>query len=129
MTSLKELRRDLGAHLAAGLGAAHAKLGAQVNPPAVEVRPGVPYVAALDYCTDQIAWTVTIVTKPGDLPAVIDALDDMVDKVRATLKAPSPAGNQFGFQEVSGRLDVTIGDAVLPGMTVTVILQRQAPNA
>lgn len=128
MTALKEYRHDLAAHLAAGLDASKPKLGAQVNPPAVIVSSGTPYLAALDYCTDSILFSATIITKPGDPPAVVDALDDMLDLVRSTLRDPSPAGHRYGFREVSGFVDFAVGeDQTLPAVVVTVAIERVAP--
>lgn len=127
MTTLRSLRADLGAHLAAGLGVVNTKLGAQVNPPAVEVRPAPDYVLALDYCTDQVQFQVVIVTKPGDIAAAVDALDDLVDQVRATLRVTSPAGNRYSFRTVSGLVPVVLGETELPGVVATVVMERQAP--
>lgn len=129
MTALKDLRHDLGAHLATGLGVAHSRLGAQLNPPALQVTSGTPYVARQDYSTDLILWSVTIVTKAGDLAAVADVLDDYVDKVRATLLAESPGGHMFSFQEVSPIVAVSVGDTDVPGVVVTVAYERPSPRA
>lgn len=125
MTPLKTLRHDLGDILAAGLGAAHAKLGAQVNPNAVQIQPGEPYVAVLDYTKDTVTFEATVTGKPGDPAAVADALDDIIDQIRATLKAESPTGNQYSFREVSRFVSVTVGEAVVPGVVVTVVHERQ----
>jgi hypothetical protein len=128
VTSLKEFRHDLTDHLAEGLGATAPKLGAQVNPPAVIVSSGSPYLTASDYCNDAILFAVTIVTAPGDPPAVIDALDDMLDLVRSTTRRISAGGHRYAFREVSGFVDFAVGDdAILPAVVVTIGIERSAP--
>lgn len=129
MTALKTFRADLTAHLAAGLGATAPKLGALVNPPAVIVQSGTPYVAALDYCNDAITFEVTVVTKPGDPPAVVDALEDLIDLVRATLRTQSPGGHIYGFREVSGFIEFPTGEegTFLPAVVISVEVERSAP--
>lgn len=122
MTPLKTLRRDLGAHLAAGLGGAHAPLGSQVNPPAVVVTGSAQYVAAKDYCTDLVTFDATIVAPPGDLAAVADALDTMIDQIRAQCKTASPLGRKYQFQGVSGY--TTFSDD-LPAVIATIAIERQ----
>lgn len=124
MTALKDLRRDLGTHLAAGLDASHAPLGAQVNPPAVVVRSAEEYVVASTYCHDTVLFEAIVITKPGDLPAVMDALDDYIDQVRGTLAGPSAAGHRFGFRGVSGQIRYVSGDQELPAVVVTVAAER-----
>lgn len=128
MTGLREFRHDLTDHLADGLSVSKPKLGAQVNPPAVIVGSGTPYVAALDYCNDTLQFAVTIVAKPGDPAAVIDSFDDMLDLVRSTLKTRSTAGHLYRFGEVSGFVDFAVGeDQSLPAVVVTVAVERVAP--
>ena len=127
MTALKAFRHDLTAHLAAGLDASKPKLGAQVNPPAVVVQAGTPYVAALDYCTDGVLFEATVIAPPGDPAAVVDALDDLIDLVRSTLRDPSPAGHRYRFAEVSGFTTWPQGDEVLPAVVVTVGMERDTP--
>jgi hypothetical protein len=128
VTALKVLRHDLTAHLAAGLDVSKPKLGAQVNPPAVVVQAGTPYVAAAPgYCNDGITFEATAIAPPGDPPAVVDALDDLIDLVRSTLRDPSPGGHLYGFQEVSGFTTWPSGDEVLPAVVITIRIERQAP--
>lgn len=125
VSSLKEYRHDLAAHLADGLDATAPPLGKTVNPPAVVVQPGTPYVTGPDYCTDAILFDATVIAPPGDLPAVADALDDMIDLVRSTLKTVSPAGHRYGFMEVSGPTSYVIDDTVsFPAVVVTVRIER-----
>lgn len=122
--SLKDLRHDLSDHLATGLGTADAALGAQVNPPAVTVQPGDPYVSAASYCQDSILFAVTIAGPPGDPSAVADGLDDLIDLVRGTLKVKTDSGNLFGFREISGFTTYPSGDRDLPAVVVTVGIDR-----
>jgi predicted alpha/beta hydrolase family esterase len=130
VTALKAYRHDLTAHLADGLDASRPKLGAQINPPAVVVQAGTPYVAAAPgYCNDGVTFEATVIAPAGDPPAVVDALDDLIDLVRATLRDPSSAGHQYGFQEVSGFTTWPSGDEVLPAVTITIYIERQAPSA
>lgn len=119
VTALKELRRNLGDTLAAGLSITHAPLGAQVNPPAVVVDADFPYLTPAGYCVDGISFVATIITKPGDPEAVRDALDDIIDNVRRTL-----LGTPYAFREVSGRVDISLGESVLPAVNVTVATER-----
>lgn len=123
MIALKDVRHDLSAHLAAGLSAADAKWGAQVNPPAVVVQSSAQYVTSLDYCTDHIVFDVVIVGPAGDSPATADALDDMIDQIRATCRTASPAGNKFMFQGVSGLAPFQDGE--LPQVVATISFERQ----
>jgi hypothetical protein len=126
VTPLKTYRHDLSAHLAAGLHASDAALGAQVNPPAVVVESsGSGYVTASGYCTDEILFDATLISKPGDPPAVADALDDMIDLVRGTLRTSSPAGKKYGFRGVGGFVNITSGDRQLPAVVVQVGIQRE----
>lgn len=122
--TLKGLRRDLSEHLALGLGAADSSLGAQLNPPAVVVQPGDPYVTAASYCQDSILFAVTITGPPGDPPAVADALDDLIDLIRGTLKTKTANNNLFGFREISGFTTYPSGDRDLPAVVVTVGIDR-----
>jgi hypothetical protein len=127
VTALREFRHDLANHLAAGLEAAAAPLGAQVNPPAVVVQPGVQYVTASTYCEDAIAFDVFVIPTPGDVPAVMDALDDLIDRVRSTLRTTSPEGHRYSFQGVGGLVTYAVGDRDYPAVTVSVIAERLAP--
>lgn len=125
VTALKEYRRDLAAHLADGLSITAPALGQLVNPPAVVVRSGSPYVEATGYCDDTILLEAVIITEPGDLPAIADALDDLIDLVRPLLKQPSPAGHRYGFREVSGLIEYPVGaDRFFPAVVVTVAIER-----
>ena len=130
-TPLKELRADLTTHLATGLGASAPKLGQLVNPPAVIVQPGEPYLTASGYCTDSVLFAATVVAPPGDIAGVIDALDDMIDEVRGTLRTQSTLGAtdgyMYGFREVSGPTTFPSGDELLPAVVVTVAVERDAP--
>jgi len=126
VTPLKTYRHDLSAHLAAGLSASDSALGAQVNPPAVVVEASAGgYVTASGYCSDAILFDATLISRPGDPPAVADALDDMIDKVRATLRTASPAGYRYGFRGISGFINVTSGDNQLPAVIVAVGIERE----
>ena len=132
--ALKDLRADLTAHLADGLDASAPLLGQLVNPPAVVVGPGTPYVTASGYCSDAILFEATVIAPPGDLAATIDALDDMIDEVRSTLRTQSTLGATdgflYGFVEVSGPIAYPAGDekgTTLPALAVTVAVQRDAP--
>jgi hypothetical protein len=129
VTALKEFRADLTAHLAAGLDATAPALGKLVNPPAIVVQAGTPYVAAVDYCNDGLLFEATIVAPPGDPSAVVDALDDLIDLVRSTLRSPSTGGHRYRFVEVSGFTTWPSGDETLPAVIVTVGIERQAPSA
>lgn len=128
MTSLKDHRADLTAHLAKGIGASGPPLGGSLNPPAVLVAPGSPYLTASGYTKDNVTWQATIIGPPGDPPAVIDALDDLLDKVRATLFLKSPAGHQYGWREATAPTTVAVGDAELPAVIVTIGIEREAPR-
>ncbi len=127
MTALKVYRHDLAAHLADGLDVTATPLGGQVNPPTVIVQPSSTYITASDYCTDGVAFDVVVLTKPGDLAAEIDALDDLIDEIRATLRSPSSAGFRYGFREVSGRVNFTVGEREFPAVVVTVVYERNSP--
>jgi hypothetical protein len=129
VTALKDFRADLTAHLAAGLDATAPALGKLVHPPAVVVQAGSPYVSAPDYSTDTLLFAATIVAGPGDLAAVADALDDLIDGVRATLKTASSQSVRYRFVEVSGFTTWPSGDELLPAVVVTVEAERLTPNA
>jgi hypothetical protein len=127
VTALKTYRHDLTAHLADGLDATKPKLGAQVNPPAVVVQSGTPYVAAEPgYMQDGIRFDVTVIAPPGDPSAVVD---DLIDSVRATLRGQSSGGHLYRFVEVSGFTTWPSGDEVLPAVVVTAEIIREAPSA
>lgn len=125
MTALKEFRADLTAHLATGLSASAPLLGQMVNPPAVQVQAGNPYVTASGYCQDALLFQAVIYAPPGDLPAVVDALDDLIDLVRATLVPKSSGGHQYGFREISGYTPSP--EEGLPTVVVTIGIERGAP--
>lgn len=128
MTALKDYRHDLADHLAAELDITAPLLGALVTPPAVVVRSGTPYIEASGYCEDAILLDAVIVTKPGDLPAVADALDDLIDLVRPALRTTSSGGHRYGFRQVSGLIEYPVGgDNTLPAVVVTVAIERVAP--
>ncbi len=129
MTALKEFRADLTDHLADGLDATAPLVGKLVNPPAVVVQAGSPYVSPSTYCEDLLQFEATIVAPPGDPAAVVDALDDLIDLVRATLRTPSSGGVQYRCVEVSGCTTWPSGDEVLPAVVVTVQTERNAPSA
>lgn len=122
MTPLKTYRQDLGDHIADGLEIAHAELGAQLNPPAVVIQHGTPYLTASTYCADAILFEAVIVAPPGDPSAVADALDDLVDEVRVTLRDPSYLGHRYGFREVTGPL--AYGDKDFPAVAVLIGIER-----
>jgi len=99
-----------------------------VNPPAVIVQAGSPYVAAAPgYCMDGLLFAATVYAPPGDLAAVVDALDDSIDLVRATLRDESSGGHQYGFVEISGYTPSP--EEGLPTVVVTVAIERVAPVA
>jgi len=127
LTALKTYRHDLADHLADGLDITATPLGGQVNPPTVIVQPGSSYVTAIDYCTDAVMFDVTVITKPGDLAAEIDALDDLVDGIRSTLRAPSAAGYRYSFQGVTGRVAFNSGERDYPAAIATVRYERATP--
>ena len=127
MTALKEYRRDLTDHLAAGLGTAATPWGSQVNPPTVIVIPGQPYVAAQDYCTDAVTFSAWLIPKQGDPAAMVDALDDLIDQVRSTLRDPSPAGHRYRFVDVSGPALHAYGEREFTAVIATVGLERPSP--
>lgn len=131
MTALKQHRRDLSAHLAAGLSTpkkiADVALGAKVNPPAVIVQPSTATYLTVEpgYCVDGIDYEVTIVAPPGDLEAQFDALDDLVDKVRATLLAKSPLGFKYSLRSISGPINFAAGESSVPAVVALVHLERE----
>lgn len=126
MTALKAFRADLADHLADGLSIPAAPLGAQTNPPVIVVRSGSSYVTAPDYCLDAIFLDVVLIAPPGDLSAVADELDDLVDLVRPVLKTASPGGHRYRFVEVSGHTTYPVGEKDMPAVVVTVQTERQA---
>jgi hypothetical protein len=127
VTALKVYRHDLAAHIAAELDITAPKLGAQINPPAVIVQSGTPYIEASGYCDDAILLDAVLITTPGDPPAVADALDDFIDLIRPALREPSPANHRYGFRSVSGLIEFPVGEATLPAVIVTVAIERRAP--
>lgn len=128
MTALKAFRADLTTHLATGLSATATTLGKLVHPPAVVVQSGEPYVSpAPGYCMDAVLFAATVIAPPGDPPAVLDALDDLIDLVRSTLRVKSTSGHLYRFVEVSGFTTWPSGDETLPAVVVTVGLEREAP--
>lgn len=124
VTALKEYRADLTAHLAYELEAAAAKLGAQVNPSTVIVRPAPEYLAVQDYCTDQITFEAVIIPPTGDTPAEHDALDDLVDLVRPALRTQSPGGHKYRLIGVSGHGTYPVAGRDLPAVIATVGIER-----
>jgi hypothetical protein len=124
VTALKDYRTDLAAHLATELEAAAAKLGAQVNPAAIVVRPAAEYVAVLDYCTDNITFEAVIVPASGDLPAEVDALDDMIDLVRPALRSPSLAGHKYRLIGISGHGTYQVAGKDHPAVIATIGIER-----
>lgn len=131
MVALKTLRADLTAHLASGLDVAGPALGAQVNPPLALVRAGDPYVTAEQggYCLDSINLEAVVLAPPGDPPAVIDALDDLIDQIRSTLRNASDGGYKYAFQSVSIPGEYTYGDRTYPAVVVTIAASRTTPDA
>lgn len=127
-SALKDFRADLTAHLAEGLGVAAAPLGGQVNPPLTLVRPADPYLTAETYTQDAIGFEAVVIAPPGDPPAVMDALDDLIDGIRATLRERSSEGNQYALQSVSGHGEYPYGDRSYPAVIASVIIKRNAPT-
>ena len=95
--------------------------------PTVIVVPSGQYLVASTYCDDAVSFDAIVITKPGDLPAEMDALDDLIDQVRSTLRSPSAAGHRYGFREVSGRITYAAGERDFPAVVVTVAIERVAP--
>lgn len=130
MTALKAHRRDLSAHLAAGLSTVKpitdTALGAQVNAPSVIVQPasGTYVTVEPGYCSDGVDYAVTIYAPPGDLEAQVDALDDYIDAVRSTLRSRSPGGHKFALREISG---MTRNEGEAPFVIALVHLIRETP--
>ena len=129
MTALKDFRADLTAHLAEGLGVAAAPLGGQVNPPLILVRPADPYLSLATYCEDALAFEAVVIAPPGDPPAVMDALDDLIDLIRATLREASSDGHKYALQTVSGHGEYPYGDRSYPAVIAAVNIVRSAPSA
>ena len=129
MTALKEFRADLTSHLADGLGVAGPALGAQVNPPLVLVRPADPYLTLATYCEDALAFEAVVIAPPGDPPAVMDALDDLIDLIRATLRVESTGGHKYALQTISGHGEYPYGDKSYPAVIAAVNIVRSAPSA
>lgn len=130
LTALKDFRADLTAHLAEGLGVAAGSLGGQVNPPLIVVRPADPYLTVADgYCTDALGFDAVVIAPPGDPPAVMDALDDLIDLIRATLREASSSGHKYGLQSISGHGEYPYGDRQYPAVIASVIIKREAPSA
>ena len=127
MTALRTYRHDLADHLADGLAITATDLGAQVNPPTVIVQPSSTYITAVDYCTDAVVFDVAVITKPGDLAAEIDALDDLTDGIRSTLRTPSSAGFRYSFRGVTGRVTFNSGERDFPAVIATVQYERNTP--
>lgn len=127
VTPLKVYRRDLSAHLAAGLGTADTALGAKMNPPATVVQPSSDVYLTVEpgYCVDGIDFDVAIVAPAGDAQAQFDALDDLIDKVRATLLNRSPAGYKYALRQIGGLTNYAGPDGVLPAVVATVHLERE----
>jgi hypothetical protein len=125
VTALKDFRADLTAHLAQGLSAAAPSLGQLINPPAVIVESGDPYVTASDYCNDELLFEARVYAPPGDLAAVVDALDDMIDLVRSTLRTVSAGGHRYKFRGVSAYNPSP--ENSLPTVVVTAAIERAAP--
>jgi hypothetical protein len=93
----------------------------------VIVQQSATYVTASDYCVDAVFFDVAVITKPGDLAAEVDALDDLVDEIRSTLKTPSSAGYLYSFREVTGRTTFLVGERDMPAVIVTVAYERLTP--
>jgi hypothetical protein len=125
VTALKAFRADLTDHLASGLDASAPVLGKLINPPAVIVESGDPYVTASDYCNDELLFEARIYAPPGDQAAVVDALDDMIDLVRSTLRTISAGGHRYKFRGVSAYNPSP--EEGLPTVVVTAAIERSAP--
>jgi len=108
-----------------GRQAMSAALGKLVNAPAVVVQSNAEYVTALDYCTDSVQFDAILIAPPGDLAAVADAFDDMIDQVRVTLRGwTSPTGHRYEFRSVGGFTTYPSGDNDLPAAITTIAVTR-----
>lgn len=123
MTPLKTLRHDLGDHIADSLDIAHAALGKQINPPAVVIEPGFPYIESATYGSDKVVFRAFLIAPAGDKEAVVDALDDLIDLIRPALLQHSYIGQKYGYREVSGQ--TVYGDKDFPAVMVTIETERE----
>ena len=96
VTSLKEDRAELAGLIATALDVAAAPLGGNVNPPCVFVQPSEPYLEPATYDTERAFYDLYVVAPPGEPAAVMDALDDLVDGVRAALRKTGYAFGSVG---------------------------------
>ena len=122
MTPLKTYRHNLSALLASALDTADTAMGAKMNPPAVIVQPATGTYLTVEpgYCVDGIDFECLIIGPTGDVEAQFDALDDLIDKVRAALR-----GTKFALREISGPTNFAAGDSILPAVVATVHLVRE----
>lgn len=123
MTPLKTLRHDLGDHIADSLEINHCPLGTLINPPAVVIEAGDPYLENSTYGVDKITFRAVLIAPPGDMPAAIDKFDELIDMIRPALKERSYIGHKYGYREVSGQ--TVYGDKGLPAVVVIVETERE----
>ena len=123
VTPLKDLRHDLGDHIADSLDINHCPLGKNINPPAVIIEPGFPYLENSTYGVDKITFRAILVAPPGDKPAAIDKFDELIDLIRPALKQHSYIGQKYGYLEVSG--PTVYGDKDFPAVVVLVTTERE----
>lgn len=99
--NLKDARHLLARVLADGLDVTVGPYGGPVNPPCVVTRPAPSYVEATGYCTDKVNLEAVILPGPGEGAATVDALDDLIDKIRGVLLIPLSDGFRFSFAAVN----------------------------
>lgn len=100
MTTLSEIRHELGELVGADLDVVSPALGGQVNPPCVVVGHDSPFLVPLTYGGETVRHIVYVVSGPGEGSARVDDLEDQVDKVRDALREKSASGLRFMFGEV-----------------------------
>ena len=121
MIALKDIRAQLGELLETELGIVTTPVGAALNPPCIVVAPADPYMDMVTYCADGINYEVFVCVGPGEDSARVDALDDLIDGVRAALTKRTPDGLKFGYQ---GTDRPTFGTADFLGASVRVRYER-----
>lgn len=125
MTALKDVRAELGALLASKLNVVSAPLGANVNPPCVVVQPATPYLEPRTYRDDKVTYDVIVVAGPGDPPAQMDSLDDLLDEVRDAVRVLSPSKSlKFSYEYVEPAALTQIGDNSHLTATVRITHER-----
>jgi hypothetical protein len=116
-TDLADIRKELGGLVGADLDVVAPALGGKVNAPCVTVAPDTPYLVPLTYESETVAYIVWVVAPPGEGASRLDALDEMIDKVRDALRKPSDKGLMFKFERVDSPNEVD--DKLVAGVYVT----------